>query len=443
MDKSINSSTLSTLKGNKIILNIINISLILLFIVIVIVIYYFFIKIDKFTEIENFKIENKNNKINKLENDLISDRYYKSIYEFSLENVYYGRKQLLCNMIPILSSIKCSDINGNPLKKDKFPVHLMKNPDGKIIAVFNDGYLYQKTSMKTGLWQGPLENSLIMGLIPLRMITISPNGTEYLGVGYDNKLYKKISTSNQLDISSKWQPVENNENIIYVLTDPITNKLIGISTTGKLMIKEYRNINSKFVQLDNLTINILKAFFDNNGYMLVLDTNFNLWQIKDKEWMNSNINLEKKNNPTRVNDILYDNDGKLFGLIFTSKGDKLQIMKQTGVYFLSSFIPLNLQILSNNDDINYVMNDNSIIIAKCGVDYQKTEARENIYDDDTNYAYIRTELDNKRKLRNFCSNIKQEYDPNHLENYELLSDIEANEVRIKELNRIINQLKKF
>ena len=50
MDKALNNTITSTIKGNKTILNIINIGLLLLFIVIVIAVYYLFVRIEKYTE---------------------------------------------------------------------------------------------------------------------------------------------------------------------------------------------------------------------------------------------------------------------------------------------------------------------------------------------------------------------------------------------------------
>lgn len=368
-----------------------------------------------------------------------------TIYEKSLEKLYGTNSKLMCNMLPNLTDESCL-VDGIPIKKDKFPVHLFKDPDSIILAVFNDGAIYRKTSMNTGIWNGPLDGSMPSnGRIPLRMITISPNGNQYLGVGFDNKLYiKNPGPNNDLDINMPWELVGNNKDIIYVITDPSTKKLIGINKDGRLMIKKNEDITSDFILLPRIGVNALKLYFDNNGYLLVLDDNFNLWQMTDRDWQNSDINTTKGSNPTRINDIMYDNDGKLFGLVFPLNPEKLTIMKQSMHYYLSLFLPILKETSTSSDKINYLMNDNSIILSKSGVDYKMTEfANDDPMDDDLEHARVRSELDNKRKLRQLCAIKKRDYDPRQINNYELLEDIDNNNKKIAELKTVIDKLKAY
>ena len=277
------------------------------------------------------------------------------------------------------------------------------------------------------------------------MITISPDANQFLGIGFDNKLYlKRAGVGNELDITQPWENVNNGSNLIYVITDPNTNKLIGIDTNGNLMIKKNADINSDFISLNNLSVKALKLYFDNNRHMLVLDTNFNLGLIMDLDWQNSDIDTSKGSNPTRVNDIMYDNDGKLFGLVFPLNGDKLKLMKQGTYYFLSVFLPILKSTTTAADKINYVMNDNSVILAKTGVDYSATEfINDNQLDDDIEHAKVVNDLDNKRKLRAFCATKKRDFDPRKMENYELLEDIDNNNKKIAELESILEKLKEY
>lgn len=398
----------------------------------------------------NYNIKNNFNKLKQYENfahpTLNSQYSYitpSSIYEKSLEHLYGTNKKLMCNILPNLTEDSYS-IDGVPILKDKFPVHLFKNPDGIILAIFNDGAIYRKNTMTTGLWNGPLDNSMPNGgKIPLRMITISPNANEYLAVGFDNKLYiKHADTNNELDITMPWIQVINNNNLIYIITDPNTRRLIGVNIEGNLMIKQSYDITSDFIQLNKLGVSILKIYFDINGYMLILDNNFNLWQMSDKDWQNADIDNKKGNNPARINDIIYDNDGKLYGIVFALNINKLQIMKQSVSYYLSVFLPILTNIRSS-DNINYLMNDNSIIKSKSGVDFFQTEfINDNVLDDDIEFARVRNDLDNKQKLREFCAIKKNEYDPQKINNFNLLGDIDNNDNKINELQQVLEQLKK-
>ena len=367
-----------------------------------------------------------------------------TIYEKSLEALYGTNRKLMANILPYMTDDMYLD-NGVPIKRDKFPVHLLKEPDSTILAVFNDGALYRKNTMTTGIWNGPLDNSMPGGgRIPLRMITMSANANEFLAVGFDNNLYiKRPGDANELDITQPWERVDNNSGLIYVITDPHSSKLIGIDKDGSLMVKQTDDITSDFIKLNNLSVKALKIYFDIHGYMLVLDSNFNLWQMMDLDWQNADIDTSKGSNPTRINDIMYDNDGKLYGIVFPLNAEKLIIMKQGTYYFLSVFLPI-LKSTTSSDNINFVMNDNSIILAKTGIDYSATEfMNDNELDDDIEHAKVVNDLDNKKKLRAFCASKKRDYDPRKMENYELLEDIDNNNKKILDLQSILKKLQEF
>ena len=99
------------------------------------------------------------------------------------------------------------------------------------------------------------------------------------------------------------------------MVDRETKKLICIDVNGSIFIKETIDITSSLAPVSDVSTPVLKLFYDENGYMLALDTKFNLVQFTTRDWKNSGLNYDKGINKTRVFDILYDNDAKLYVLI--------------------------------------------------------------------------------------------------------------------------------
>ena len=100
--------------------------------------------------------------------------------------------------------------------------------------------------------------------------------------------------------------------------------------------------------------------------------------------------------------------------------------------------------ISKKNELNYMMNDNSVILSKSGVDYHNTEiVNDDPLDDDIQHAIVRNDLDNKRKLRELCSVKKMDYDPSKMENYELLEDIDNNDKKIAELQAVLDKLQSY
>ena len=217
-------------------------------------------------------------------------------------------------MRPTIDTDLCM-VEGKPMIKYLFPVHILKLPNTSILAVFNDGRLYMKNDILDNMWKGPIKNSIPYDSIPLRMITISYKDNSILGIGYDNKLYAKQPNSvGGINIFAEWVQVPNNQDIIFCMVDKETKKLICIDVNGALFIKEENDITSNLLPIGDLSRPILKLFYDENGYMLALDTQFNLVQFKIRDWKNSDLNYDKGINKTRVFDVIYDNDAKLYGL---------------------------------------------------------------------------------------------------------------------------------
>ena len=93
-------------------------------------------------------------------------------------------------MKPTIDTSLCM-VEGKPMVKYLFPVHMLKMPDTSILAVFNDGRIYMKNDILDNMWKGPIKNSIPFDSVPLRMITISYRDNSLLGIGHDNNLYAK------------------------------------------------------------------------------------------------------------------------------------------------------------------------------------------------------------------------------------------------------------
>ena len=367
------------------------------------------------------------------------NKYPDTIYEKSIRAIYGENSAMLCNLL----GENCA--TGN---RKRFPVNIIKHTDGTFLAVFNDGNIYRKQYMNEKLWYGPLTNSKPnSGATPLRMITIAPNGIDLIGVGYDNMLYvKKADGGNNLDVESAWQLVANNRDIIYVLTDPQTTYLIAINTDGQILINTKYELESDFEQATRLQIPILRAYFDTNGYMLVITTDFKLYQMNDLDWRNSSIDFDKGANPSNVLDILYDNDMKLWGLVPIDAAGIVEVYKQRQIYYLSKFLLPDIQTELGTAKNAFIINDKDIIKAKCGVDITISEADAgDSLDDDVNYANMRQILENKKKLREFCAN-RTLVDPNKSTNYrdfELEDQIAANTDKLLDMKKIVSTMLKY
>ena len=430
-------------KKDHLLQTLVNLGTVLLFFTIVIIIYKLFIKVDYKKLREGFKV-NKD----KFENT-VSETKTNTIYESSLKNIYGDNKRLLCSLLPSINEkSKICKVDNEPYIIYKFPVHIIKLIDGSILSVFNDGNMYQKDTIKSTLWKGPIKNSMPLGTIPLRMITLSTDLKTLFGIGYDNTLYVKEPTKDiisTINISGEWKKVPNNTDIIYILFDNITNYLISIDIDGKLFTKTSHDITSDNQELITLIDRpILRAYYDLNGYMLIIDNKFDLYKFSDINWKTSQLQTKRGANPNKLQDILYDNDGKLFGLVFNENSFMIQIMKQSAVYYLSDFKPLDM-ILSSKNESNFIMSEQDILKAKLGslYDYKKYSIDEDDTDNDPNFAFQKQLLESKRDLRQFCANRGSNTQNINYENYELLADVENNNNKINKLKNVIKNLMKY
>jgi hypothetical protein len=400
---------------------------------------YYRIRGEGFKNIENFA---SNDNIETLENSE-NIVYKNTIYENSIIKIYGNNIRLKCSMIPSLSnSPNACLIDNETFVPYLFPVHMIKLIDGTILAVFNDGRLYTKDNILSSMWAGPIINSKPQDIIPLRMITLKTDLVTLLAVGYDNILYMKApDTKGNINLTSEWKQVPNNSDIIYVLFDNDTNYLISIDINGKLFIKNSLDITTGNQELNTkLDRPVLRLYYDLNGYMLALDSKFDLYQFSELSWKTTPLNTKRGANSSKIQDLLYDNDGKMYGLIFNPEAYMVQIMKQTSIFYLADFVELDLQI-SSSDSNNFVMSDQDIITCKIGslYDYLTILNSNDANDDDPNFAYHKQLIENTQQLREFCAN-KNIVSNNNYDNYDTLANVDKNDLKISKLKNIINNL---
>lgn len=432
----VQNNSVKKAKKDSTLQNIINYSTLILVTIIFYLIYKYFIE-RKFVRIRGEGFIGSQS-----ETAIVSDstRIKYTVYESAINNIYGDNTRLKCSMIPNQQSL-CM-INGDKYVPYNFPIHIIKLIDGTILAVFNDGRLYKKDSMLSSLWLGPIAKSMPQDIIPLRMITLASDLKTLLAVGYDNILYKKTPDKyGNVDLTIPWTQVPNNSSIIYVLYDNETNFLLSININGNLFTKNSLDITTANQELvTKLDRPILRLYYDLNGYMLAIDNKFDLYQFSELNWKNTPLSIERGPNNSKIQDLLYDNDGKMYGLIFNSDAFMVQIMKQTTIFYLADFVDKNTQIV-NDKDTNFVMSDKDIIKCKIGslYDYLTYENIDDETDNDPNIAYHKDLIENESKLRTFCSsrNIPTIKD---YKNHDMLSSIDKNENKIDDLKSIINNL---
>ena len=404
----------------------------------------------------NYRNNNKNNNIENFEinKEINSSRvvyeydnqnkgeFPGSIYEESINEQLNDNPVLKCNLIPILTSEECK-INNIPIPKYKFPVSLMKMPNGSTISVFNDGRMYEKNMLTDSMWNGPIKNSLPLRKIPLRMITISPNGRILYGVGYDNRIYKKPENElNVINLESEWQLVEGLENIIFMMFKFEENKnysrIIFIDTNGQIKITNTNKFNSGSQNYGIITKPVLKLIKTHDDYMMAITNEFKLELFEDREWDNSEFSSKYGAGPNKVLDVVYDYDELLFGIVILPSLNMVEIMKQENSFPTEPFIPLDMNRFKDYK-INKLLTDKEIIKSKIGVIPSENILEDDSLDNDVNIAYHKQLLRDKERLRQFCLS-KGLGRQNNYKNYDILKQIDENNEKIESLNKAIVNL---
>jgi hypothetical protein len=452
---SINSVSKNNIKNSSnnkkdtMLQSLVNISTVL-FIVIIVYLIYKFVIVSDYQRLRVDGFANNQVTIPNITKPNITNKNAintNTIYEKSIKSIYGNNTRLICSMLPnIFNNSNVCRVNNEIFVPYNFPVHMIKLLDGSIIAVFNDGRLYKKDNMKSTLWVGPITNSMPQDIIPMRMITLSTDLVTLLGVGFDNILYVKTPDKfGSINLTIPWKQVPNNSSIIFVLFDNQTNYLLSIDVNGKLFTKSSSDITTNNNELVTLLDRpILRLYYDLNGYMLAIDNKFDMYQFTELNWKTTPLNLTRGANNNKLQDLLYDNDGKMYGLVFNSNSFMVQIMKQTSVFYLGNFVNLD-DVLNSDSNVDtstqFIMSDLDIVKCKIGsiYDYMSIVNDNDTTDDDPNFAYQKQVIENKSKLVNFCAN-RNNISGNNYDNYDLLASVDKNNDKITNLKKIINDL---
>lgn len=370
-----------------------------------------------------------------------------TVFERSLRTTFAKYPAMICSFLPTMRSSQCR-INGRQLIKYKYPVHTIKLVSGKRIAVFNDGRLYLKTRMIDKLWEGPLRNSMPNRTVPLRMVTLNPQGDKLVGIGYDNKVYIKASVaeSGEPDLEAEWQAVFGLEGYIYLMYsyDDVNNiyRMVLIDTDGKVKITNTDKPADGVSDYAVVGEPILKLIGDAEGYMMAIDTTFTLKTFETRDWWASKFSRKFTGNPMPVCDVIYDKDQLLFGLVFMPKVAMVEIMKQEEPHLMAPFVPFELNKALDSSTSSRRLTDRMIIKSKMGILPAQGASEEDALDDDVNMAYQRQLLNDKQRLRQFCAARGFNTDANY-KNYSVLREIDANKEKITQLNTLIKDLVSF
>lgn len=376
---------------------------------------------------------------------VLESEYPSTIYEQSANKLFAQYPVMLCNLLPTKKSTECK-INGVPIVKYKFPVHIMKLPDGVNLAVFNDGRIYKKRNLIDEMWQGPLRNSMPNRDVPLRMITLNPEGDKLVGVGYDNRCYIKLKDPNSnVATETEWRYIPGMEDVIFVSyifdANSNANKYIIVNTSGVIQMSNSDNASAGFFDAAIIKEKVLKLYYDIDGYMMVIDSDFKLRVFDDKDWMVSELSKKFPANPNPVNDILYDYDQLLFGCVFLPKMGMCEVMKQEEPAFMTPFVPFELNRFLDSR-LNRRLTDRLILKTKMGIYTRLGLMEEDMLDEDINMAYQRQQLSDKKRLREFCLSRGIQTDVNY-KNYEMEKVIDENARKIENLEKSIKDLISF
>lgn len=396
----------------------------------------------------------------------ISDNNY-SIFESSIYEKYFKiNKKYVCNLLPYMTNnklFKCDGGDGGG--DDKLiptPKHIIKlsnKSQGKYLAVFNDGQLYEKSRIRDKFWKGPLSNSMPDNKY-LRMITLD-NYDNLLGITQDGNMYiKKVNENNKRNrYDNKWEQLPGlGVPLIYIINemknvdDNLDNSssniniLLGLDYSGLIIKIEYNpelGIIS-YERLANDITPVIKLYYDKNGYLIGLNKDLHLIRKETTNYEESVFNLNKIN-PSDVLDIIYDKDGKMFGLvpiINNDNGGFNTLMKQNLVNYQSKFLPLALTDIKNDDIKNIYLTDNDIIKLKTGVNFDiETELKSKDYGyKNIQEAMERTDIEDITKLRQLCSERTYPDDNVEYANFELLNRMESQQLKINELNNVVLKL---
>lgn len=323
-----------------------------------------------------------------------------------------------------------------------FPIHIIRTTDtpSKFLAVFNDGNLYVNDNIeKENLWRGPLPNSSPKSGVLLWNITYTREGF-LLGIGNDYHLYIK-STQN---IESPWKnsPVPNSDCMMYVIYDNKDNRLMGLGLNGMIYKKTEEDITSEWEITDGTDKPMLKLYWDLNGHLMGIGTDFKLYQKDIVGWEVGK--WKSKTSEDMLFDIIYDNDGRLYGMVINTIAGIYELMKQNRAYYTAQFFPLE----DNDPPGSDIMVSSQIIKTKMGGDFisyldRKEDETDEIIDpslEEIRQEYI---LQSQAKLRALCAAKKKAQDKGKYYDFDLQRKIEEQDQLINNLKKELNEYTKL
>ena len=351
---------------------------------------------------------------------------------------------------------KLLSVGKNP---EKFKPIMEESKFIKSDAMDNDGKLYEKSRIRDKFWKGPLSNSMPDNKF-LRMITLDSK-ENLLGITDDGSLYRKMVNDNNKRnrYNGRWERLPNLQiPLIYLINEvkdvdnikPDDNDiLLGLDYSGLIVRIEY-SINLGIISTERLANDltpVLKLYYDKNGYLMGLNTDLHLIRKETLKYDESEFNTEKIN-PSDIIDVIYDIDGKMFGLvpIINKRGNFNTLMKQNLVNYQSKFLPLDLSDIKGSnlkdDKRTFVLNDTKIIELKTGVNLELEQEKkaENYGYNNINEAIERTDIEDLSSLRELCASRTFPDDNVEYANFELLNRMEIQQKKINDLNDILIKL---
>jgi hypothetical protein len=318
-----------------------------------------------------------------------------------------------------------------------YPLNIMKTIDNDYLAVFNNGKLYKNDDIeRENLWRGPLEHSLPKDDVGLVMVTYERFG-KLLGVGTDGLIYMKTND----DVGSPWNvtPLPNSGCVVYITYDK-DNRMLGIDTNGNIVKKKTIEITSEWETVSNPgEFPLIKIYWDMNGHMLGVGTDFKLYQKELIDWERSQ--WKKKTSNAMVYDVLYDIDGRLYGITINDDFGLIELRKQNQAYYTADFYPLEDVTVQG---VQMLMTSH-IIQSKMGVGFvkemeQEEKSLEDIIDPSPQELHQQYILESQNKLRELCASKKKLYNSSDFFDYELQRKIEVQDNLI---NKLKNELDKY
>ena len=427
-------------------------------------------KKHKHKHIENFKDTIENKKV--IELDGVSGVNPTNIYlesdsktlKINNENIDRNLLQLIRvdqnNHVPLdqvnigtKTDVKLITYKKYPLNIIIYPDNLEESVKSTYLAVFNDGALYKKNNITDTTWEGPLPNSYHYdltseGFIQFRSINLTDSGL-LLGVGYNGRVYVKTHYTDpentDANISSKTEPYKNkwrlwnyaSTKLLHILWNNETNKYLGIDMKGDINVYDY-DTSTRSLKMEKAIAKNLDTYhkitYDKDGYLLLINQNQELTRTKTKikDIINNvqNFSIDsvsgRRINPNIIYDVIYDYDGKMYGI--GRFNGNIRLLKQDFTFYLSEFkLPSSLE--NKNENIIFATAD--IINYKSGYVGNITEeipTLEEVHQKEVNQDY--------QKFKIFCKN----QTPTNYVNVDMLNKINDFQNKINRLKKVKDEL---